>query len=81
MCQGTTFAWCSMCDSTIASPAPRLARAQVYATRLIASVALRVNTTSSDRRALMKRATLRRASSNAAVASSAMEYTPRWMFA
>ena len=30
MCQGTTLAWCSMWVRTIASPAFRFARAQVY---------------------------------------------------
>ena len=59
------------------SPGFRLARAHVYATRLIASVALRVNTISRVSRAPTKRATLARAASNAAVASSAIVYTPR----
>jgi hypothetical protein len=65
----------------MASPGCRLARAHVYATRLIASVALRTNTISSGCSAPTKFATLRRASSNAAVDSSAIEYTPRWMLA
>ena len=64
-----------------ASPSLQIGAAQVYATRLIASVALRTNTTSSDCGALTNFATLRRAASNAAVDSSAIVYTPRWMFA
>ncbi len=81
MCHGTTLAWCSMWVSTIASPSRRLARAHVYATRLMASVALRTKTISLADGALTNRATLRRASSKAAVASSAIVYTPRWMLA
>ena len=54
------------------SPAFKLARAHVYATRLIDSVALRVNTISRGSRAWTKPATLPRAASNAAVASSAI---------
>ena len=71
---------CAM--STIASPSRRLARAHVYATRLIASVALRVKTISLGRRGVdERRRPCARAASKAAVASSAIVYTPRWMLA
>ena len=63
ICQGTMLAWCSMWESTTASPGQRFALPQDCATMLRASVALRVNTTSSGRAALMKRATLARAPS------------------
>ena len=46
MCHGTRFEWCSISVSTIASPAFRFARAHAYATRLMASVLLRVKTIS-----------------------------------
>ena len=71
-CQGTMLAWCSSSVSTTASPACRLARPQALATRLSASVAFLVNTTSRECGAPMNRATLARAPSRAAVASSAM---------
>ena len=57
------------------------ARTQEFSPAMIASVLLRVKITSRGLAAWMKRANRRRASSNSAVASSAMAYTPRWMFA
>ena len=60
MCHGTMLAWCSIWVSTTTSPAVRLVRPHVWATRLIDSVAFFVNTTSSALGALMKRATDRR---------------------
>ena len=81
MCHGMMLAWCSISLSTITSPATRLLRAHEYATRLTASVALRVNTSSAVSPAPMKRATARRAASNRAVVSSAIAYTPRWTLA
>jgi hypothetical protein len=52
-----------MCVSTTGSPATRLARAQAWATRFVASVVLRVKITSLVEGALMNRAVLARASS------------------
>ena len=60
-CHGTMLEWCSMIESTISSPARRRSRPNVYATRLIASVALRVKTISSVRAALMNARTFSRA--------------------
>ena len=61
MCHGTMLAWCSISVSTITSPSWRLARAQLYATRLIASVTFLVNTISlvspPSRRATLARGT------------------------
>ena len=71
-CQGTMLAWCSSSVMTTGSPARRLAGPQALATRLSASVAFLVNTTSRSLAAPMNRATLARAPSSAAVASSAM---------
>ena len=45
-CHGTMFEWCSICVITTRSSAPTLARPQAWATRLMASVALRVKTVS-----------------------------------
>jgi hypothetical protein len=56
--------------STIVSARPMLRRPHEYATRLIASVALRTWTISCASGALMKRAILTRDASYAAVASS-----------
>ncbi len=69
-CHGTKFAWCSSSVITTRSPGPRLSRPQAYATRLSASVAFRVKTTSFSLGALRKEATVRRAASNASVARS-----------
>jgi hypothetical protein len=68
ICHGTMLAWCSICDRTISSPSRRLVRPHDAATKLIASVALRVKTISRSSRALMKRCTVRRASSKRRVA-------------
>ena len=72
-CHGTMFEWCSISEMTISSPGPtrsrgspdlaRLAFRNEYATRLIASVAFLVNTTSSGLLAPMNRATFARAPS------------------
>ena len=67
-CQGTMLAWCSISVIRISSPGCSRGRRKLAATRLIASVALRVNTISRQSAALMKRWTLRRAASSAAVA-------------
>ena len=69
-CQGTKFAWCSSSVTTTTSPGPRLSSPQAYATRLIASVALRVKMTSFSEGALSKLATVRRAASKPSVARS-----------
>ena len=69
-CHGTRLAWCSISVRTIWSPRAMLRRPHEYATRLIASVALRVKTISWLSGALMNRATLARAASYAAVAFS-----------
>ena len=52
--------WCSMIESTISSPSPIFGSPQDDATRLIASVALRVKMISSLRAALRNFATLAR---------------------
>ena len=68
------LAWCSISVSTMTSPERRLARPQVWATRLRASVAFLVKTISREGSgAPMNRPTLWRAASNRRVASSAME--------
>ena len=41
-CQGTMLEWCSMIEYTISSPSPMFGSPHEDATRLIASVALRV---------------------------------------
>ena len=46
ICHGTRLEWCSISVTTIRSPARTFAPPHEYATRLIASVALRVNTVS-----------------------------------
>ena len=51
------FEWCSIAEIRISSPAARLARPQVWATRLTPSVAFLVKTTSRGSAAPMKRAT------------------------
>ena len=70
ICHGTRFAWCSISVSTITSPRPMFLRPQAYATRLIDSVALRVQTISCGSLTLSSLATLTRAPSYAAVARS-----------
>ena len=52
-CQGTRLEWCSITLSTISSPSPMYCPPQLLATRLMASVAPRVNTTSRSDRAWM----------------------------
>ena len=77
-CQGTRLLWCSATESTISSPGPTLASPQVWATRLMASEALRVNTISRSDAAPTKAATWARARSYASVARAARVWTPRW---
>ena len=62
-CQGTMLEWCSMMESTISSPLPESMPPNELATRLMASVALRVKMISSTLGALRKRRTVSRASS------------------
>ena len=62
-CHGTKFEWCSSSVITTTSPGPRLSCPQAYATRLIASVALRVNTISRAAGALRNARTFSRAPS------------------
>ena len=62
-CQGTILAWCSRCEITISSPAPMCFLPHVLATKLIASVVPRTNTTWSTDGALIKRRTVSRAPS------------------
>ena len=70
ICHGTRFAWCSISVRTMTSPRPMFRRPQEYATRLIASVALRVQTMVCGSGAPISRATFARAPSYAAVARS-----------
>ena len=58
-CHGTKFEWCSSSVTTTMSPGPRLSSPQAYATRLIASVALRMKMTSRASGALTKPRTSR----------------------
>ena len=51
-CHGTKFEWCSSSVTTTRSPGPRFERPHAYATRLIASVALRTKMMSRTSRAL-----------------------------
>ena len=62
-CHGTKFEWCSSSVITTTSPGPRLSIPQAYATRLIASVALRVKTTSRAAGAFRRPRTFSRAPS------------------
>ena len=62
-CHGTKFEWCSSSVITTTSPGPRLSCPQAYATRLIASVALRVKTISRAAGALRNARTFSRAPS------------------
>ncbi len=72
------FEWCSISVSTIRSPAPTFSRPHVYATRLIAAVALAVKIVSSGVEESQSAIRLR-APSNRSVASTASGYTPRWI--
>mmetsp|Transcript_55062 Transcript_55062/g.154908 ORF Transcript_55062/g.154908 Transcript_55062/m.154908 type:complete len:223 (-) Transcript_55062:153-821(-) len=76
-CHGTRLEWCSMTVSRISSPALIFALAQVRATKLMASVAFRVNTTSAGSPAPMKLATFARAPSKASVERIARVCMPR----
>ena len=67
-CQGTIFEWCSATDKITSSPGCSVLNPHVFATKLIASVAPRVNTISSGVDALIKLANFCRASSYADVA-------------
>mmetsp|Transcript_10510 Transcript_10510/g.38112 ORF Transcript_10510/g.38112 Transcript_10510/m.38112 type:complete len:204 (+) Transcript_10510:515-1126(+) len=67
-CHGTMLLWCSSSEMITSSPGFKLATPHVYATKLIASDALRVKTISRSVSAPMKSATLTRASSYASVA-------------
>mmetsp|Transcript_18153 Transcript_18153/g.51202 ORF Transcript_18153/g.51202 Transcript_18153/m.51202 type:complete len:238 (+) Transcript_18153:542-1255(+) len=77
-CQGTRLEWCSATLSTISSPSPMFSSPHVHATRLMASDALRVKTTSLSLRAPTKAATLARAASYASVARAESVWTPLW---
>jgi hypothetical protein len=74
------FEWCSISVISTSSPAPTFSRPQAYATRLIASVTLRVKTVVLESQSV-NAATRSRAPSNRSVASRASSYTPRWMLA
>ena len=76
-CQGTRLLWCSMTLSSTSSPALRLASPQLRATRLIASLALRVNTISWGEAAPTKAAVLARAPSKPSVARALSWWAPR----
>jgi hypothetical protein len=65
----------------ISSPAETRERANVWATRLIPSVELRVKTIELASGAFRNRATFTRASSYWRVARSDRTCTPRWMLA
>ena len=79
-CQGTILEWCSISVSTISESATMRASMQ-RATRLIDSVAPRVNTISFEEAALSHSRVRSRAPSNAAVAMSERACTPRCTFA
>ena len=72
------FEWCSISVMSTSSPSPTCSRPQVYATRLIASVALRVKIEHFGSQ-FTNEAIRSRAASKASVASRASSYTPRWM--
>ena len=78
---GTMLEWCSMIESTISSPSPITVPPNDAATRLIASVALRVKMISSTCAALMKRRAISRASSYFSVAAFDRKCRPRWTLA
>ena len=72
-CQGSRLAWCSP-----AKPITRTSSGSATASRLIASVVLRVMTTASSSRAPTKRRIDSRAPSYAAVAARDLNPAPRW---
>ena len=76
-CQGTRLLWCSITVSKISSPGLRLASPQLRATRLMASLALRVNTISRGLAAPMKAAALPLAASKPSVARALNWWAPR----
>mmetsp|Transcript_13662 Transcript_13662/g.57086 ORF Transcript_13662/g.57086 Transcript_13662/m.57086 type:complete len:205 (+) Transcript_13662:589-1203(+) len=76
-CHGTRLEWCSITVSTTSSPSSRLSSPHAYATRLMASLALRVHTISRSDVAFTKVATLPRAASYSSVARAARACTPR----
>ena len=80
-CQGMRFEWCSMMVMHTSSPGSSTAGAKACATRLSASLALRVNTISRGSAAPMKRAIWARAASMDSVASTDRRYRPRRAFA
>mmetsp|Transcript_8519 Transcript_8519/g.30724 ORF Transcript_8519/g.30724 Transcript_8519/m.30724 type:complete len:208 (+) Transcript_8519:570-1193(+) len=80
ICHGTMLLWCSATVSTTSSPSPRLSRPQVYATKLMASLAFLVNTTSRLEPAPTKAATLSLACSYRSVALALSACTPRCTF-
>ncbi len=72
------FEWCSISVMSTSSPSPTLSRPHAYATRLIASVALRVKIEHCGSQPTNEAIRVR-AASNASVDSRASSYTPRWM--
>lgn len=84
-CHGTMLEWCSISVMTISASASTRygssAQPSMLATRLSDSEAFLVKITSSRLGALTKAATLSRAPSYSAVASSASTCTPRWTLA
>jgi hypothetical protein len=76
-CQGTRLAWCSATLTRMTSPGFKLAPPHAAATKLIPSVAPRVNTSSEGDPAPMNAATFARAASYAVVARAARACTPR----
>ena len=75
------FEWCSISVITTSSPASRNVRPHEWATRLIASVVLRVKTISSAAGAPMNVRSFSRTPSCCSVASTERVCTPRWMLA
>ena len=76
-CQGTRLLWCSITESSTSSPGLRLASPQLRATRLMASLALRVNTISWAEAAPTKLAVFCRAASKPSVARALNWWAPR----
>ena len=70
------FEWCSISVMSTSSPGPTFARPHEYATRLIASVALRMKIEHFGSQ-LTNAAIRSRAPSNCSVASRPSSYTPR----